>query len=451
MAGSATIAPDGMMVDAGIRMFVLGLYENPQDDADLKRVAEAGFNLVRSSASVEALDRLHTHGLRAWLNTGSRIDLSIQTEQRKQQLRALAESCGSHPALLVWEVPDEALWNVWYGTLQARSRERTELRTLIKALEDKKQAARLLQTQERANQHHARGEFKAWEDISDSIWRELGQEPRYAEARVSNASERAARMAAGMLAGYRMLRQLDPNHPVWMNHAPRNSVAQMAAFNEAADIVGCDIYPVPEWRTGHSDLGDRSLASVGAYTERMQAGAPEKPVWMVLQGFGWADLDKDPSEEEMRVKRRPTFAESRFMAYDAIVRGARGILYWGTHYIEKDSDLWNDLLKLVRELADLHPVLSAPDAAMDIRVTIAETWGSVDRGVRVLAKDVDGRVWLLVVNEWPEPLRYTLEGLGKLDGTVMRDAVATREAVVTNDSFSLPISGHGIQVLAPVD
>ena len=50
------------------------------------------------------------------------------------------------------------------------------------------------------------------------------------------------------------------------------------------------------------------------------------------------------------------------MAYDAIVHGARGILYWGTAYTKRDGTLWGDLLKLVRELADLQRVLSAPDA-----------------------------------------------------------------------------------------
>ena len=147
-------------------------------------------------------------------------------------------------------------------------------------------------------------------------------------------------MCAGMIEGYKRLRQLDPAHPVWMNHAPRNQVAQLAAFNQGADIVGCDIYPVPfTTKVGHSDLAERTAAAVGAYTERMQQSAPGKPVWMVLQGCGWGDIQPQRTDEERKELRRPNWKETRFMAYDAIVRGARGILYWGTHAIEKDSKL----------------------------------------------------------------------------------------------------------------
>src|SRR5690606_26326563 len=128
----------------------------------------------------------------------------------------------------------------------------------------------------------------------------------------------------GMREGYSLLRTLDPKHPVWMNHAPRNQIAQLMAFNDAADIVGCDIYPVPfSADNGHSDIGLRTIASVGAYTDRMQESAPGKPVWMVLQGFGWSDIQPERKE----FMRRPEGHETRFMAYDAIVHGARGILY----------------------------------------------------------------------------------------------------------------------------
>ena len=137
------------------------------------------------------------------------------------------------------------------------------------------------------------------------------------------------------------------------------------------------------------------------------------------------------------------------MVYDAIVRGARGILYWGTAYIEKDSQLWQDLLRLARELTDRQPVLSAPDAASQPAIETAQTWGSLDHGVRVLAKTVDGKIWFLVVNESSEPLHYAITGLNSLEGAAYADPADEREAVVEQGALRLAIGGHGVQILEP--
>ena len=140
------------------------------------------------------------------------------------------------------------------------------------------------------------------------------------------------------------------------------------------------------------------------------------------------------------------------MAFDAIVRGARGILYWGTSSVEKDSPFWRKLLGLVRELSSLEPVLSARDAKRRLRVEVGGTWGSVDNGdvVRVLAKDVDGEPWLLVVNEREEPLEYTIHGLRRLNGVELADPAADRRATVTGGRLRLSIKPFGVQILGPV-
>jgi len=448
--GAAEIAQDRMLVVDGKRVFVLGLYENPKDDAVLKQATAAGFNLVHTAPEKVQLDRLQQHGTNAWVNTGACIDLSQDRPARETQMRSMVDTVASHPALWVWEVPDEALWNCWYGpTLWRRGAEQSELRAKIDALTDKDLVGKLRAQLDEVNRLFHRGEIVASEQTADGIWEALGLKQPHPESSLARSAEAAATMCKGFLDGRELLRQLDPKHPVWMNHAPRNRLADLAAFGRAADIAGCDIYPVPEYRGGHSDLADRSLSCVGAYTDIMQASIPGKPVWMVLQGFGWADIQPDSSEEEKKINRRPTFAESRFMAFDAIVHGARGILYWGTAYIEKDSALWNDLLKLIRELAELQPVLSAPDSALKVDVEVGPGWGSADRGVRVLAKDVDGKTWFLIVNEFTDPLPYTLKGLSSLDGTRYEDPIDQRSVQVANGQISLTIGAHGVQVLAP--
>jgi hypothetical protein len=393
VASNVAIAPDRMLEVDGQRTFILGLYENPKDDAVLDSVARAGFNLIRASENKAVLDRLHARGLYAWLNTGGRIDLSEEREAREARLREMVDSWGFHPALLVWEVPDEALWGCWL------------------------------------NAYH-------------------GNFPTFSEMYVAFRAN-VNRLCPGMVAGYQVLKKLDPNHPVWINHAAGNTVEDLAEFNRGADIAGCDIYPLLPFPTHPIDLSRKMLGLVGTSTFRMQLAAPGKPMWMVLQGAGWVDFDglfgpKDPAGQ------RPTFEESRFMAYDAIARGARAILYWGTHYVDKDSQLWLDILKLVRELADLQPVLSAPDVSAPVTIESAALLGFYKDSVQVLGKQTDAGVIWFIVNEAPVPSFYTIQGLAQLNGAKYTDTLTGQEHTINDGLMKSSIPGLTVQILKPV-
>lgn len=449
-AATAVVDDDGMLQVNGKRLFVLGLYENPKDDAKLDEVAGAGFNLVHGTATLDSLNRLWDKNLYSWVNTGYAIDFGDDPESGRKGLSDMMDEVASHPGLLVWEVPDEALWNAWYSATQwRRGEEPRQQRELIDALTDAALKEKLNAMRSEAEVAYATAQPEIGEKLSDAIWRELGKEPPNPDLNLSNAPARAEKLGKGMIEGYQFLKQADPNHPIWMNHAPRNSIDQLAFFNQGADIAGCDIYPVPLGGTGHSDLGDRTLACVGAYTRRMQDAAPGKPVWMVLQGFGWADLNETAGAKDREKMRKPTLEETRFMAYDAIVNGARGILYWGTAYMGDAPVFWQELRSVVSELNALQPVLSARDAQLDIQIELAETWGSLDRVVRVLPKQVGDQVFLIVVNEWCDPLRYTLSGLNSLNGTAYKDAATGLTVTVKEGALTLPIRAYGVHVLQP--
>ena len=64
-------------------------------------------------------------------------------------------------------------------------------------------------------------------------------------------------------------------------------------------------------------------------------------------------------------------------------------------------------------------------------------------------KSVDGKTWFIVVNEWREPLVYSLGGLDTLEGVRYADPAAEREGTVKNGALDLVIRGNGVQVLAP--
>lgn len=447
-----TVEADGMLNVNGARLFVVGLYENPSEDMELARAAEAGFNLVRADTDIASLDRLQRHNVYAWVNTGGSIDLSEDMETRRAALRSMAETLNAHPALLVWEVPDEALWNCWYvAQTWRRGAEPAEQNKQINALADEALRATLRAQRAEVDALYHKGRYAEAEALSDDLWRQMQLEPPRPGYGLADAAARADKMCAGMLEGYGLLKELS-RRPVWMNHAPRNQIEQLAAFNKAADIVGCDIYPVPaNGKVGHSDLSNRNLSSVGDYTLRMGQAAPGKPVWMVLQGFGWGDIQPDRPEAERKELRRPILSETRFMAYDAIVRGARGILYWGSHSVEKDSPFYGELLTFVSELRDLQPALAAPDAALTITTSFEPTLGSVDRDIVVLAKDHGNKPWLLVVNEWSDSLTATLSGLESLNGTNYRERASGELVEVKDGKISLYMPGHSAHILEPVE
>jgi len=95
----------------------------------------------------------------------------------------------------------------------------------------------------------------------------------------------------------RTLRALDPSHQVWVNLNPYATDEQLRSFGVKADVLGFDIYPIPE---GHG-LPNENLSVVGEYTERAERAAPTgADVWMILQAFGYSDLDEGTEG------RRPT-------------------------------------------------------------------------------------------------------------------------------------------------
>jgi len=209
--------------------------------------------------------------------------------------------------------------------------------------------------------------------------------------------------AADLYRGYRVVRRLDPDHPVWMNHAPRNTVDELALFNHGADVAGADIYPVPEPQT-QSDLPNKTIAVVGDETSKnVLAVLNRKPIFMVLQGFAWADLSRRRGGTEKPIY--PSFQQSRFMAYHAIVRGARGLLFWGVNYTPKPSPFWNSLRQLAYELSQMHDVLAGPDTGEVAKVHAG------GKAIETLIRrhcETDQR-FIIAVNASPEPVDARIE------------------------------------------
>lgn len=218
------------------------------------------------------------------------------------------------------------------------------------------------------------------------------------------------------------IRKHDPAHPLYLNQSPTNLVSTLQAYNPAADIVATDIYPViprgareqyalwPDGRQG--DFLNNTLSQVGQYADKMrQVAGPRRAVFTVLQGFAWELLrekDRDPS-----MVLYPTAAQLRFMAWQSVVHGVNGIVWWGLSYTPYTAPLWGDLKTVVQELSQVRATLSTPRARLPITLNYHDTGHSLDRGIEWIAKrsPSSGDTLLMAVNADGNPVEVTFDGL----------------------------------------
>ena len=452
-AATETVNSDGYLMIDGAPRLIIGSYELPADDDALRCLADNGFNLVRADDRA-GLDRLRRLGLYGWLCVDPRFD--EKDEAARQKLSQTVERAKDHPALLVWELPDEILWNIWYSRVdRALWGEKKALQEEIEKVRTTAPAERIVaweRTLEKAQDLMFRELHEQGESLHDTLWRELGQKNPYPDARLSRCFALADAETEAVARGCRLIRQLDPGRAIWQNHAPRNVLNRLRPYNACVDAAGCDIYPAPFTVGVHSDLKDVTLSAVGAYTDRMRAAAPGKAVWMVLQGFGWRDIDQgirnapDPARG-----RRPALNETRFMAYDALVHDANAILYWGTAFIEKDGELLADLMKVSREIRALEPAIVGERSKRPPVVTADESSGSIDPGdgPRVILRRTGGEWVLVAVNEREQGVSFAVARLPKaLEGRALHRLYSEETLTVQGRGFRDGILGYGVNVYA---
>ena len=452
---SARLSPEGFTMLDGAPRLLLGSYELPEDDAFLKRLADNGFNFVRGRPDGAVLDRIRAAGMYAWIPLGHSLALSEGDAEKEAQLRQGIEQYKNHPALIAWEGPDEALWLQWYNAFQWNIFEQPmQLLALIQEASSKQEAAVAADWKAKhakAADLVARGLWAEGQALYDELWHAFGRENPSPEKSLTVCIARARELGEELSRGWRVVRSVDPENVFWQNHAPRNTIPALQWYNREVDAAGCDIYPMPFNRgVMHSDLPDRSLSCIGEYTERMQAGAPGKAVWMVLQGFGWKDLNDPFNPKDEVGGRRPTYEESRFMAYDAIVHGAKAVLYWGVHVLKPDDQLWTDLLKVSRELRALEPgIVGTPPASPPISVS-DDTYASIGSEGPVLMLRKTGDDWVLIaVNESYVGIGFNVSQLPpELNGKTLHHLYTDEAVAVQDNGFRDGIKGYNIHVYA---
>jgi glycosyl hydrolase family 42 (putative beta-galactosidase) len=440
-AGDTRLDKDGMLMVDGERRFVLGLYQTADNDAFAEEVAGAGFNLIRAKANATSLDRAQKAGLQCWIPIGN---WAVENQNQSDKLSELINKYKSHPALAVWEGPDEILWNIWWRRYnRAQERWKNVNNAFSNFQGSDEEQSKLKELKILWERYRSSGRYALTEDIEEKMRLTLGM--KSASEKLSEWHTHIPALMKKLNQGSKIIKDNDPEHVIWFNYAPRNTLEDLNKFDSVTDIVGCDIYPVPFGPdNGHSDIRDRRISCVGSYTHRMAASAPGKPVWMVLQGFGWDDLlDYKPEKS----RPRPTFKQTRFMAYDAIVNGAQGILYWGTFAPEPNSELWSDIKKVVSELDGLQRFLSAKDANDGITIKEYPRYGSAEKGIVLLAKESKGDYAFIVINEADEPIVFDICGLKSINGRSVKILNEPEVLTVKNGCLKYGLPGRSVSVL----
>ena len=224
---------------------------------------------------------------------------------------------------------------------------------------------------------------------------------------------------AGMVRAYAKVKSLDPNHPVVVIQAPRGTVAQLTPYRPSFDVTGADIYPLAYPPGAHADTGNKDISVVGDIAAKMVAAAGTKPIWMTLQ-IAWSGTTPSRQHPDI-VPRFPTLHQERFMAYQAIVNGARGLTFFGGHLTQVATPddakagwnwtFWARVLKpLLNELRSpaIAPALVAPDAKAKV------TAGAKD--VEVVVRRDGGFVYVIAVRRGNTTTSVGFSGLPATSG-----------------------------------
>ncbi|MBL8175381.1 MAG: hypothetical protein JNK48_11975 [Bryobacterales bacterium] len=263
-----------------------------------------------------------------------------------------------------------------------------------------------------ADEGRIRKLVETWKQRPEILFWETEDEPSFV-----NGKPREVRVKPEVIrATYKLIRAVDGSRPVYLNHAPTNLVSTLASYNPGGDLIATDVYPVVPhgirgqyalWPDGmQGDLLNTYVSQVGPYVDKMrQVAGAGRGVWMVLQGFAWEMLRE--KDRDAKMVRYPTLAETRFMAYQAIVHGATGLVWWGLHRTPGESGLWESIAATARELRGMAAELAAAPRKVGLELEYHDTGHSLDRGVEWMAKPSGNGVMVIAVNADKNPVEVT--------------------------------------------
>ena len=180
------------------------------------------------------------------------------------------------------------------------------------------------------------------------------------------SDEMGARWLPQLQKMYDIANLLDPNHPTFQ---VQNKVVDIEAAFNTTDILGADPYPIGR----ETDL----TKTFNDTRSTVEAARGAKGVWIVPQMFNWAVYHKQYPDHP------PTLDEMRSQAYQAIIGGAKGLIWYSyfdlpyKNYEEKykirKKDMtyfdsrWKDITAVSKEINAIIPmILENKEISLDL-------------------------------------------------------------------------------------
>ncbi len=157
-------------------------------------------------------------------------------------------------------------------------------------------------------------------------------------------------------------------------------VDDLEHYLDTTDVMGVDPYPVAR----------APIDQVAKWTDRArEAVGPNRGVWVVPQIFPWRNYHKEEKERG----RAPTYVEKCNMAWQAIIHGANGLVFYSFYDLKRGGDFdneWEQVKRMATQIKRLSPVILSVEKAPDV--------SSGNEAIHCLAKSYGGKLYVFAVN-----------------------------------------------------
>jgi hypothetical protein len=263
----------------------------------------------------------------------------------------------------------------------------------------------------------------------------------------------------GSRKGYQMVKREDPNHPLLVVEWP-GAADRFSLWKGIGDIFATDLYPIPRERK-YGGLPNHDITQMRDYLAALRNAHGDRPMLLVLQAWAWEPL-KDGE------KGYPTVRESRFMAYQAVIHGARGLFYYGQMHCMKPNTasglaptakdaagqkaefekclalnrrFWDGHRGFFRELIQASKIFVLPPAGDRERITTTEA--NIESATR---KGPDGGVYLLSVNASDRERQATFQLPAGSKASEVRVLFEDRKLSVKDGAFTDSFRPYDVHV-----
>jgi len=201
-----------------------------------------------------------------------------------------------------------------------------------------------------------------------------------------------------------LLRQADPNHLTWAVVMPW-AESNIYQYADTVDIISTDEYSFNDFASYKPSPIAHLIRTINVLKRAVRG---ERPVWLVSEAFG-------------KVTPEQIVAST----YVSLTQGISGLIYFSFEGAYRNRQIWDRLVSLSLELKELTPVILSQQSKRQVRID--------DEHLNFVAKEYDGKFYLICVNASSEPKRDVKIYLPWLRQDVMARVLFENRVMKTNN------------------